>query len=177
LESHVFHVPPQHAAAVERADTALAARFPRHVPGVQDGWLILTRSDRPIVVWDLKEKIDADTPEQEAKRIELAQVLAAAGLAVTLPSDAYMVFFAQIPADRTSPRYTVVDDDSVLGGLLGGPHLVMDTWTDVHVATARTPKEAAQRCADFTRAQDRLDAQVASGRLPAGSHATPDTTA
>jgi hypothetical protein len=174
---NVFEVPPQHAAAVERAETALADRFPRHVPGVQDGWLILTRSNRPIVVWNLTEKIDADTPEQESKRIELAQTLAAAGLAVTLPSDAYMVFFAEIPADRTNPRYSVVHDDSVLGGMFGGPHLVMDTWTDVHVATAHTPKEAADRCADFTRAQDTLDAQVASGSLPAGSFATPDTTA
>jgi hypothetical protein len=104
-------------------------------------------------------------------------VLAAAGLAVTLPSDAYMVFFAQIPADRTGPRYTVAAEDSVLGGLFGGPHLVMDTWTKVHVATARTPEDAEERCAAFTRAQDTLDAQVASGSLPAGSHATPDTTA
>ncbi|MER6408005.1 hypothetical protein ABT269_31845 [Streptomyces viridosporus] len=31
---------------------------------------------------DPKEKIDADTPEQETRRIELAQALAAAGLAV-----------------------------------------------------------------------------------------------
>lgn len=174
---HAFQVPPQHVAAVERAQAALSARFPQHVPGEQDGWLILTRSDRPIVVWDLKEKIAADTPEQEAKRIELAQELAAAGLAVTLPSDAYMVFFAEIPADRTSPRYTVVDDDSALGALFGGPHLVMDTWTQVHVATARTPEEAAECCAEFSRAQDALDAQVASGSLPAGSYATPDSTA
>ncbi|MFI1701430.1 hypothetical protein ACH419_36495 [Streptomyces bobili] len=172
-----FQVPPQHAAAVQRAEAVLTARFPQHLPQEQDGWLILARSDRPIVVWDLKEKISADTPEQEAKRIELAQVLAAAGLAVTLPSDAYMVFFAEIPADRTTPRYTVVDDDSALGNLFGGPHLVMDSWTKVHVATARTPEEAAQRCADFTRVQDTLDAQVASGSLPSGSHATPDTTA
>ncbi|KOV94618.1 MULTISPECIES: hypothetical protein [unclassified Streptomyces] len=175
--SALFHVPPQHAAAVERAEAALAARFPRHVPEVQDGWLILTRSDRPIAVWDLKEKIAADTPEQKAKRIELAQALAAAGLAVTLPSDAYMVFFAEIPADRTSPRYTIAHDDSALGDLFGGPHLVMDTWTNVHVATARTPQEAAQRRDAFNRAQDTLDAQVASGSLPAGSHASPDTTA
>ncbi|MFF7953654.1 hypothetical protein [Streptomyces griseorubiginosus] len=170
---HAFHVPPQHIAAVERAEAALEARFPRHVPGMQDGWLILTRSNRPIVVWELKEKAAADTPAQAAKRIELAQALAAAGLAVTLPSDAYMVFFAQIPADRTGPRYTVAEGDSVLGGLFGGPHLVMDTWTQVHVATAHTPKQAAQRCADFTRAQETLDAEVASGSLPAGSHATP----
>jgi hypothetical protein len=47
---HVFRVPPQHLAACERAEAALEARFPRHVPGIQDGWLILTRSDRPIVV-------------------------------------------------------------------------------------------------------------------------------
>jgi hypothetical protein len=173
----VFEIPPQHAAAVKRAETALAARFPRHVPDEQDGWLILTRSDRPMVVWELKEKTGADTPEQETKRIECAGVLAAAGLAVTLPSDAYMVFFAEIPADRTSPRYTVVTDDSGLGGMFGGPHLVMDTWTGVHVSTAHTPETAAQRCADFTRAQDTLDAQVASGSLPAGSCATPDTNA
>ncbi|MFD4247300.1 hypothetical protein ACFWP3_37790 [Streptomyces sp. NPDC058525] len=173
--SHAFHTPPQHVAAVERADSVLAARFPRHVPGKQDGWLILTRSDRPIAVWDLKEKTGADTPEQEAKRIELAQELAAAGLAVTLPSDAYMVFFAEIPAHPTTPRYTVVDDGSGLGGLFGGTHLVMDTWTKVHVATARTPEKAVQRCADFTRAQSTLDAQVAPGSLPAGSHADPDT--
>lgn len=100
---HAFRTPPQHAATLERAAAALAARFSRHVPGEQDGWLILTRSDRPIAVWDLKEKIAADTPEQEAKRIELAQALAAAGLAVTLPSDAYMVFFAEIPANPTTP--------------------------------------------------------------------------
>ncbi|WP_330342634.1 hypothetical protein [Streptomyces sp. NBC_00557] len=171
------HIPPQHAAAIERAEAALTARFPRHVPGRQDGWLVLTHSDRPIVVWDLKEKIAADTPEQAAKRLELAQALAAAGLAVTLPSDAYMVFFAEIPADRTSPRYTVAHGDSVLGGLFGGPHLVMDTWTKVHVATAHTPEEAAERCAAFTRTQDARDAHVASGRLPAGSHATPNITA
>ncbi|MEV6683389.1 hypothetical protein AB0N09_42045 [Streptomyces erythrochromogenes] len=174
--SHAFHIPPQHVAAVERTDAVLAARFPRHVPGERDGWLMLTRSERPIVVWDLKEKTGADTPEQDAKRIELAQALAAAGLVVTLPSDAYMVFFAEIPADPTTPRYTVVVEDSGLGGLFGGPHLVMDTWTKVHVATARTPEKAVQRCADFTRAQNTLDAQVASGSLPAGSHAAPDAS-
>ncbi|MET7276531.1 hypothetical protein ABZS59_36060 [Streptomyces flaveolus] len=104
-------------------------------------------------------------------------VLAAAGLAVTLPSDACMVFFAEIPADRTSPRYTVATDDSELDGLFGGPHLVMDTWTGVHVATAHTPETAAQRCADFARAQNTLDAQVAAASLPAGNCATPDATA
>ncbi|MER7195665.1 hypothetical protein [Streptomyces flaveolus] len=125
----------------------------------------------------MKERTGADTTEQEAKRIECARLLAAAGLAVTLPSDAYMVFFAEIPADRSSPRYTVVTDDSGLGGLFGGPHLVMDTWTGVHVAAAHTPEAAAQCCADFTRAQDTLEAQVAAGSLPAGSRVTPDTTA
>ncbi|MGW6145354.1 hypothetical protein [Streptomyces sp. NPDC055140] len=173
----MLYLPQQHVAAVERADAALAARFPQHIPGTQDGWLILARSGRPIAVWDLKEKIAADTPEQEAKRLELARELAAAGLAVTLPADAYMVFFAEIPADRTGPRYTVVHDDSDLGSLFGPPHLVMDTWTNVHVATAHTPEKAAQQCADFIRAQDALDARVASGSLPAGSHTTPGTTA
>ncbi|MFF9458075.1 hypothetical protein [Streptomyces flaveolus] len=82
----------------------------------------------PIPARIAKEKTGADTPEQEARRIECARLLAAAGLAVTLPSDAYMVFFAGIPADRTRPRYTVVTDDSGLGGgLFGGPHLVIDT--------------------------------------------------
>ncbi|MFJ5534918.1 hypothetical protein [Streptomyces sp. NPDC093261] len=173
---HAFHIPPQHAAAVERAAAVLATHFPQHVPGEQTGWLILTRSDRPIAVWELTEKISADTPEQEAKRIELAQALAAAGLAVTLPSDAYMVFFAEIPADRTAPRYTVGIDDSGLGDLFGGAHLVMDTWTKVHVATARTPEVAAQRCAEFTRAQNAVDAEVAFGSLPEGSHAAVDTS-
>lgn len=116
---HVFDVLSQYAAAVERADAALAARFPRHIPGVRDGWLILSRSGRPISVWDLKKKTGPDTPEQEAKR----------------------------------------------------------NWTHVHLATARTLEQADRRCADFTRAQDTLDAQVASGSLPAGSHAAPDITA
>ncbi|MFE0778897.1 hypothetical protein [Streptomyces sp. NPDC058861] len=174
---HLFNLPPQHIAAVERATEALSAQFPQHIPGKQDGWLLLTRSNRPIVVWDLREKIAADTAEQEAKRLELAQALAAAGLAVTVPSDAYMVFFAEIPTSP-SPRYTVVnDDDSVLGSLFGSPYLVMDTWTNVHVATTRTSEEATQRCADFTRAQDALDTEVASGNLPAGSYAEPDTSA
>ncbi|MFF9158358.1 hypothetical protein ACF1AB_39730 [Streptomyces sp. NPDC014846] len=174
---HVFHIPPQHAAAVERAAAVLAVHFPQHVPGEQAGWLILTRSDRPIAVWELAQKISADTPEQEAKRIELAQALAAAGLAVTLPSDAYMVFFAEIPADRTTPRYTVVTHDSGLGDRFGGAYLAMDTWTKVHVTTTRTPEVAAQRCAEFTRAENAVNADAASGSLPEGSLAAVDTSA
>ena len=172
----MLYVPPQHVAAVERAAAALTNRFPQHIPGQQDGWLLLARSGHPIVVWDLKEKIDADTPVQAAKRLELAASLATAGLAVTLPADMYMVFFAEIPTNPTCPRYTVSHDRSVLGGLFGGPYLVMDNWTNVHVATADTPEQANRRCADFTRAQDELNTQVAAGRLPSGSHATPDTT-
>ncbi|MGP3950845.1 hypothetical protein [Streptomyces sp. 7N604] len=172
----MFSVPPRHVAAVERAALALAARFPQHVPGRQDGWGIQTRSGRPIAVWDLKEKIAADTPEQDAKRLELAQALAATGLAVTVPGHMYVVFFAEPPADPTGLRYTVTHDDSVLGSLLGSPYLVMDTFTGVDVATAYTPERAKERCAEFTRAQNELDAQVTAGFLPAGSHATPNTT-
>lgn len=172
MSFHSVRVPSQYAAAVERAETALAARFARHVPWVRDGWLILPHSGRPVAVWDLKEKRHADTPEQEARRTELARTLAAAGLAVTVPSWAFMVFFAEIPADRTGPRYTVVHDDSSLGALFGEAHLVMDTWTNIHVATARLPGEADRRCAGFNRVQE---AQVASGS-PVGSHVSPGTT-
>ncbi|CAM5660353.1 hypothetical protein GCM10010345_93800 [Streptomyces canarius] len=52
----------------------------------------------------------------------------------------------------------------------------MDTWTNVHVATAHTPEEAAQRRADSTRPLDTLGVQVASGSL-ARKAATSDSPA
>jgi len=102
------------------------------------------------------------------------EALAAVGLAVTLPSDAYMVFLAEIPADRTSPRYAVAHDDSILGGLFGGPHLVMDAWTKVHVATAHTLEEAAEPAPTSSGPRARCDAQVSTSRQ---GHASPDTAA
>ncbi|MCJ0875585.1 hypothetical protein [Streptomyces sp. AP-93] len=43
------------------------------------------------------------------------------------------------------------------------------------MATADSPEQANRRCADFIRAQDQMDPQVATGILPAGSYAIPGT--
>ncbi len=87
-----------------RAAAVLDAKFPQHVPGERDGWLVLPRGGRLIAVWDLAVKVAADTPEQAAMRLELAQTLAAAGYVVPLTSTAYMVFVADRPHDTSGPR-------------------------------------------------------------------------
>ncbi|MFF4188146.1 hypothetical protein ACFYZ9_33625 [Streptomyces sp. NPDC001691] len=151
------------ASLAERAAAVLRSKFPCHIPGERDGWLILPRNGRWIAVWDLADQ-ERETPERAAKRLELAQALAAAGYVVTLPSNAYMVFFADRPHDDSGPRYTVVRGDTVLGGLFGGPYLVMDTWTRVDISAHRSEAEANARCAEISREQALADAKANSAR-------------
>lgn len=170
----IFAISPKHLSAVKRARAALTSNFPAHAPAQHDGWRILMRHGRPIAMWDLKRETSGEPTVQKIKRLEIAQALAAVGLIVTLPSGTYTVYFAEIPADRSSPRHTVVECESALSVLLGGSHLVIDTWTGVQVATARTADRANERCAEFTRAQNTLEAKVASLAYP--QEATPTLT-
>jgi hypothetical protein len=156
--------PTPAASAMDRAAEVLAAKFPAHIPGRQDGWLLLSRSSQPIAVWDLAEKIAADTPGQAARRLELAQALASAGFAVTVPGNAYMVFFAELPGDTTKPRYAVEEEDAVLASLFGGRFHVMDTWTGASTSSHSTRPEATERCDEITHEQDLADASARARR-------------
>jgi len=156
---------PAPSASMDRAAEVLA-KFPTHIPGHRDGWLLLSRDGRPIVVWDLAVKIAADTPEQAAKRLELALTLASAGFAVTLPGNAYMVFFAEPPSDRAKPRYVIAEDDTELASIFGGGFNVIDTWTRACSSSHSTRAEAIERCDEVTREQDLADASArATGRI------------
>lgn len=142
----------------DRAAAFLRPRFTPYSPGLRDGWHLISRNGRWAAVWDLADREGGETPEQAAKRLELAKALAAGGYAVSMPSGFYMVFFADRPHDDAGPRYSVVTEDSVLGGLFGGPHVVMDTWTNVNMAAFPTEEKARERCAELEREQALADA-------------------
>ncbi|MFG3132919.1 hypothetical protein ACGFZU_35125 [Streptomyces tendae] len=149
--------------AVAKAVAVLSGAFPVHVEGEQDGWRIIYRNDAPAVVWDLAVKIAADTPQQEAKRLELGAALAAAGIAVTFPADMFMVFFAEPPADWVGPRYSVVGQDSAIGALFGGSQLVMDGFTGVHVLGVQTPAQAERLCGRLNEVYEAQRARIVAG--------------
>jgi hypothetical protein len=155
--------------AVAKAVAALSGAFPEHVEGERDGWRIIYRNDVPAVVWDLAVKIAADTPQQEAKRMELGAALAAAGIAVTFPSDMFMVFFAERPADWVGPRYSVVGQDSAIGALFGGSQLVVDGFTGVHVVGVQTPGEAERLCGRLNEVYEAQRARIDAGEGQAGA--------
>ncbi|MFB7836002.1 hypothetical protein [Streptomyces sp. NPDC056056] len=142
----------------DRATAFLRPRFTPYSPGQYDGWHLISRNGRWAVVWDLAAGEGGETPQQAAKRLELAKALAAGGYAVSMPPGFYMVFFADRPHDDAGPRYSVVTEDSVLGGLFGGPHVVMDTWTNVNMAAFPTAEKARERCAELEREQALADA-------------------
>ncbi|MCZ1012342.1 hypothetical protein [Streptomyces lydicus] len=141
----------------DRAAAFLRPRFDQYSPGLRDGWHIISRNGRWAVVWDLADREGGETPQQAAKRLELAKALSAGGYAVSTPPSFYMVFIADRPHDA-GPRYSVVTEDSVLGGLFGGPHIVMDTWTNVDMAAFKDPQEAHKQCAKLEREQTLADA-------------------
>ncbi|WP_329317201.1 hypothetical protein OG723_44400 (plasmid) [Streptomyces sp. NBC_01278] len=165
-----FHIPAvqQVAAVMEAAAAALGKQFPRHVPGERDGWVLITRNDRPAAAWDLADKIDVDTPEQEAKRRELAGALAAAGFAVTMPADIYMVFFADPPSASAGPRYVVEECPATLSALFGGSFPVVDMHTRTALAWVTDNGEALKLC---KRLNDVYEEAKTSG-APLGTVAT-----
>lgn len=141
----------------DRAAAFLRPRFDPYSPGLRDGWHLISRNGRWAVVWDLADREGGQTPEQAAKRLELAKALSAGGYAVSTPPGFSMVFFADRPHDA-GPRYSVVTEGPVLGGLFGGPHVVMDTWTNVDMASFKETEEARKRCTELEREQALADA-------------------
>ncbi|MER5617685.1 hypothetical protein [Streptomyces sp. NPDC002215] len=137
----------------DRAAACLRTGFDQYCPGLRDGWRIISRNGRWAVVWDLAGREDSETPEQAAKRLELAQALSAGGYAVSTPRGFYMVFFADRPQDA-GPRYSVVTQNS----MLGGPYVVMDTWTSTDMAAFKDPEEAHEQCEELEREQALSDA-------------------
>jgi hypothetical protein len=166
-----FRTPARHQAAAVMEDAAhvLGEQFPQHVPGERDGWLIMSRNDRPMVVWELAVKIAADTPQQEAKRHELGAALAAAGYAVTFPSWAYMVFFADPPTAPAGPRYQVGESVGTLSALFGGAFPVVDTYTGVDVTSADDRAEADRMCARLNEQCEATKARIAAGEESGGT--------
>ncbi|MFF4276215.1 hypothetical protein [Streptomyces sp. NPDC001536] len=156
-------------AVMEDAAHVLGEQFPQHIPGERDGWLVMSRNDRPMVVWDLAVKISADTPEQEAKRLELGAALAAAGYAVTFPTSAYMVYFADPPTDPASPRYEVAESFSTLSALFGGAFPIVDTYTGVDVTWADDRAEAERMCAVLNEQYETAKARIAAGEESGGT--------
>ncbi|MFE2852683.1 hypothetical protein ACFXJO_16325 [Streptomyces lavendulae] len=142
----------------DRAAAFLRPRFAAYSPGQNDGWHLISRNGRWAVVWDLADREGGETRKQAAKRLELAKALVAGGYAVSMSPGYYMVFFADRPHDDAGPRYSVVTEDSVLGGLFGGPHVVMDTWTNVNMAAFPEAEKARKRCAALEREQALADA-------------------
>jgi hypothetical protein len=159
-------VPPRSVGLAARAGMLLGEHFPQHVPGKRDGWTIgsqdVTEPRRMFVAWDLADGREAETGERRAKRLELAEALARAGYAVTLPADHYVVFFADRPHDDAGPRYAV--EQSGLPGGLGGGWLVMDTWTRVHTTVRRTEGAAKAEAARVEREQVLADARMVCSR-------------
>ncbi|MGW2027710.1 hypothetical protein [Streptomyces decoyicus] len=149
----------------DRAAAVLGAQFSQHLPGERDGWLVVPHYGCWSAVWDLAEKEAVEPPEQAAKRLEkLAKALTGAGYVVTRPPNADRVFFADRPHDAPGPRHTVVTNGLVLGGLIGGPHVVVDTWTNVGVDSFRESAAAYERCAQLIREQALTDAAASTGR-------------
>ncbi|MEW1677928.1 hypothetical protein AB0O47_32545 [Streptomyces noursei] len=159
----------QAAAVMEEAARVLGEQFPRYVPCMRDGWLITTRSDRPMVVWQLAKTIAADTPQQEAKRHELGAALADAGYAVTFPSWAYMVFFADPPAAPAGPRYEVADSSGTLASLFGGAFPIIDSYTGVDVTSADDRPEAERVCLRLNQVYAETKARIAAGEETGGT--------
>ncbi|MFI8265356.1 hypothetical protein [Streptomyces sp. NPDC085665] len=152
----------QAAAVMEAAAATLGEQFPQHVPGERDGWVLVTRNGRPAAAWDFAEKIDVDTPEQEAKRRELAGALAAAGFAVTMPVDIYMVFFADPPSASAGPRYVVEECPAALSALFGGAFPVVDTSTRTALAWIGDGREAEKLCKRLNDVHEEMKAGGAS---------------
>ncbi|MFE1270589.1 hypothetical protein [Streptomyces sp. NPDC058758] len=147
----------------DRVAAVLGDAFPRHEPGRRNGWLIVPRNGQWAVSWELADEVSIEGV-QAPKRLELANALAAAGYVVSLPASYYLVFFADRPHDTAGPRYEVHGDTTVLGGLFGGSHIVMDTWTNVVMASFRTPEQAEERSAELEREQALADAITNSAR-------------
>ncbi|MFJ8301322.1 hypothetical protein ACIQ9R_36225 [Streptomyces sp. NPDC094447] len=145
----------------DRVAAVLGAAFPRHEPGRRDGWLIVPRNGQWAASWELADEVSIEGV-QAPKRLELANALAAAGYVVSLPASYYLVFVADRPHDTSGPRYEVHGDTTVLGGLFGGSHIVMDTWTKVVMASFRTPEQAEERSAELEREQALADAIINS---------------
>ncbi|WP_143661321.1 hypothetical protein [Streptomyces pseudogriseolus] len=141
-----------------RVTALLGKTYPAVSYGAVDGFRVMSLDQqeprRMFVRWyDDRERALTGAPVAEEKSKELASVLAAAGFAVTVPSDGWDVYVADRPADTAGPRYRVAESDLPFGDLW----LVVDEWTRVPARTVRS-KEEAETAAETLNLPDRLSA-------------------